>query len=110
MPKPSIFVIHENDEWLPPLRQAFEALGTPYEEWFLDELALDLGAVPAQRQTDRPAHLLSLMLRSDALEHGAHIDRAALADELEVLVKPASHGGAPKVAQLGEELPFDVHF
>jgi hypothetical protein len=46
MPDPRIFVIHENDEWLPPLRQAFEALGAPYEEWFLDELALDLGAVP----------------------------------------------------------------
>jgi hypothetical protein len=46
MPDPGIFVIHENDEWLRPLRQAFEALGAPYEEWFLDELALDLNAVP----------------------------------------------------------------
>jgi hypothetical protein len=46
MSNPGIFVIHENDEWLPPLRQAFEALGAPYEEWFLDELALDLNAVP----------------------------------------------------------------
>jgi hypothetical protein len=48
MPQPGIFVIHENDEWLPPLRQAFETLGTPYEEWFLDELALDLRAVPPE--------------------------------------------------------------
>jgi hypothetical protein len=48
MPRPSIYVIHENDEWLAPLRQAFEALGTPYEEWFLDELALDLRSVPPE--------------------------------------------------------------
>ncbi len=48
MPKPTIFVIHENDEWLPPLRQAFEALDAPYEEWFLDELALDLRSVPPE--------------------------------------------------------------
>ena len=29
MPNPRIFVIHENDEWLPPLRLAFEALDAP---------------------------------------------------------------------------------
>jgi hypothetical protein len=23
MPQPKVFVIHENDEWLPPLREAF---------------------------------------------------------------------------------------
>jgi hypothetical protein len=45
---PTIFVIHENDEWLVPLRQAFEALGAPYEEWFLDELVMDLNSVPPE--------------------------------------------------------------
>lgn len=48
MPTPRIFVIHENDEWMLPSRQALEALGAPYEEWFLDELALYLGAVPPE--------------------------------------------------------------
>lgn len=48
MPDPKIFIIHENDEWLPPLRQAFETLDAPYEEWFLDELALDLRSVPPE--------------------------------------------------------------
>jgi hypothetical protein len=33
MSQPKVFVIHENAEWLPPLREAFAALGTPYEEW-----------------------------------------------------------------------------
>ncbi len=36
-----IYVLHENDAWVEPLRTAFESLGLPYEEWFLDE-----GTVP----------------------------------------------------------------
>jgi hypothetical protein len=41
-------VIHENDAWVVPLREAFAELGTPYEEWFLDRGALDLRAAPPQ--------------------------------------------------------------
>jgi hypothetical protein len=29
-----IFVIHENDAWVEPLRAAFDQLELPYEEWF----------------------------------------------------------------------------
>ena len=36
-----VFVIHENDAWVEPLRAAFAHLGTPYEEWFLDDGVLD---------------------------------------------------------------------
>ena len=43
-----IYVLHENDAWLPPLRQAFAALGLPYEEWFLNEGAVDLSAEPPE--------------------------------------------------------------
>ena len=32
-----VYVIHENDAWVEPLRREFERLGTPYEEWFLDQ-------------------------------------------------------------------------
>ncbi len=32
-----IFVLHENDAWIEPLRAAFEDLALPYDEWFLDE-------------------------------------------------------------------------
>jgi hypothetical protein len=41
-----VFVIHENSAWVEPLRLAFEQTGTPYEEWFLDQGALDLRSPP----------------------------------------------------------------
>ena len=43
-----IFVIHENDAWMEPLRAAFHALRLPYEEWFLNEGTLDFSAKPSQ--------------------------------------------------------------
>ena len=46
MPMPKVHVIHENSVWVEPLRQAFDELGTPYEEWFLDKGVLDLRAPP----------------------------------------------------------------
>ena len=41
-----IYVLHENAAWLAPLRTAFAEQGLPYEEWFLNEGTVDLGAVP----------------------------------------------------------------
>lgn len=43
-----IYVIHENNDWLIPLRAAFNKLNLPYEEWFIDDLTLDLSAVPPE--------------------------------------------------------------
>ncbi len=43
---PRVYVIHENDAWVEPLRREFEAQGVPYAEWFLDRGMLDLGAEP----------------------------------------------------------------
>ncbi len=43
-----VFVIHENNDWMVPLRRAFTALGTPFEEWFLDHGVLDLGEAPPE--------------------------------------------------------------
>ncbi len=43
-----IYVIHENDDWLVPLRAAFAKLKLPYEEWFIDELSLDISSVPPE--------------------------------------------------------------
>ncbi len=43
-----IYVIHENNEWVVPLRTAFEKLNLPYEEWFIDDLNLDLNSVPPE--------------------------------------------------------------
>jgi hypothetical protein len=43
-----VFVIHENDAWVEPLRSAFASFGTPYEEWFLDRGLLDLRRAPPE--------------------------------------------------------------
>jgi hypothetical protein len=41
-----VYVIHENGVWVEPLRAAFADLGTPFEEWFLDNGVLDLRSPP----------------------------------------------------------------
>ncbi len=43
-----IYVIHENEDWLIPLRKAFKTLNLPYEEWFIDDLTLDLNSIPPE--------------------------------------------------------------
>ena len=43
-----IFVIHENNAWVEPLRAAFQELGLPFEEWFLDSGTLDLTSPPPE--------------------------------------------------------------
>ena len=45
---PKVYVIHENSEWVVPLRAAFAEIGTPYEEWFLDQGTIDLRAAPPE--------------------------------------------------------------
>ena len=46
MEEKKIYVIHENDEWVVPLREGFAHWGLPHEEWFIDERAIDLAAAP----------------------------------------------------------------
>lgn len=41
-----VIILHENDEWLPPFRQAFAAAGLTYAEWHLAEGHVDLSAAP----------------------------------------------------------------
>ena len=43
-----IYVIHENNAWVEPLREAFAELGLPFEEWFLDSGTIDLDAEPPE--------------------------------------------------------------
>jgi hypothetical protein len=45
---PKIYVIHENDAWVEPLRAAFAEIHLPFEEWFLSEGLLDFAAVPPE--------------------------------------------------------------
>jgi len=42
----TIYVIHENEEWLIPLREAFDELDVPYQEWFVDSGSLSLDDIP----------------------------------------------------------------
>src|SRR5215470_2003975 len=44
--EPRIYVFHENDAWVAPLRRQFEARALPFAEWFLDQGVLDLRSVP----------------------------------------------------------------
>lgn len=46
--EPSVYVIHENDEWVVPLREAFDGLGTRYTEWHLKDGVVDLNALPPE--------------------------------------------------------------
>src|SRR5256885_1553682 len=43
---PRVYVIHENDEWIVPLRKNFGGHGIPFAEWHLDQGILDLRAAP----------------------------------------------------------------
>ena len=43
-----IYVIHENDAWVEPLREAFDELSLPFQEWFLAEGLLDFSATPPE--------------------------------------------------------------
>ena len=43
-----IFVIHENEEWIVPLRHALAERDVPLEEWYLDAWRVDLGTVPPE--------------------------------------------------------------
>ncbi len=45
---PRVYVIHENDAWVEPLRAAFDALDVPFEEWFLGAGTLDLTQAPPE--------------------------------------------------------------
>ncbi len=43
-----IHVLHENTEWIEPLRDAFLRRGLPWNEWFLHEGSLDLATSPPE--------------------------------------------------------------
>ena len=45
---PKIYVLHENADWMAPLRAALDARKLPFEEWHLAEGSIDLGAAPPE--------------------------------------------------------------
>ncbi len=48
MSQAKVYVIHENEAWIEPLRAAFAARRLPYEEWFLDQGTLNLAEAPPE--------------------------------------------------------------
>lgn len=45
---PKVFVLHENAEWMAPLRAALTARNLPFEEWHLAEGQIDLSQTPPE--------------------------------------------------------------
>lgn len=45
---PAVYVIHENDAWVEPLRVAFRQRAIPFTEWFVDGGTIDLDDAPPQ--------------------------------------------------------------
>ena len=43
---PAVYVLHENDQWVEPLRAAFDEAGVAFVDWHLGEGAVDLTAEP----------------------------------------------------------------
>ena len=41
-----IYVIHENDEWLIPLRNSFKKINAPFVEWHMDKVNIDYKKSP----------------------------------------------------------------
>ncbi len=44
--QPVVYVLHENEEWLVPLREAFEELEIPFKEWFINNGSVSLSQKP----------------------------------------------------------------
>ncbi len=46
--KKNIYVIHENDEWLVPLRKSFKKINAPFKEWHMDKESFDFKKSPPE--------------------------------------------------------------
>lgn len=44
----SVYIIHENDEWLAPMQAAFNRENVPFQEWHLDEGSFDFDSPPPE--------------------------------------------------------------
>ena len=46
--KNKIYVLHENDEWVEPLRKELQTINAPFEEWHLGKRNVDYLDKPPQ--------------------------------------------------------------
>ena len=48
-PEPTIYIIHENDKWMEPLRDSFEKQGIHFVEWHLGKGgSFDFNSIPPE--------------------------------------------------------------
>ena len=45
---PVVYILHENNEWMPPLLAGFDAENVPAHEWLLDAGSIDLTQAPPE--------------------------------------------------------------
>ncbi|WP_420096447.1 ATP-grasp domain-containing protein [Brevibacterium sediminis] len=45
---PTVYIIHDNPEWIAPFTDAFDRLGVAHVEWLLPDASIDLAAEPPQ--------------------------------------------------------------
>ena len=43
---PKVYILYENEEWMPPLRRELKRAGLPYDEWFTHKGHFDLSEEP----------------------------------------------------------------
>jgi hypothetical protein len=44
-----LYILHENNDWMPTIREAMHAHNIPFEEWYLvDQGSIDLTIVPPE--------------------------------------------------------------
>ncbi len=91
-----IFVIHENEEWLPPLAAALEARGLDWDEIFMSGRSVDLSATPQEgvyynrmsasswTREHGAAPQLTLALLENIQAHGHRVVNKARALDLEI--------------------------
>lgn len=85
-----VVILHENADWLPPFRAAFDAAALDQQEWFLDGRALDLSAPPPD------AVFYSRMSASHMTRGNVHAPQSAAAifDWLALHDRPVVNGAA----------------
>ena len=44
--EPKVYILYENEEWMPPLRRELQRAGVPYEEWFVHKGSIRLDEEP----------------------------------------------------------------
>ena len=91
-----IFVIHENEEWLPPLAEAFYARGLDWDEIYMSGRPVDLSGTPQQgvyynrmsasswTRAHESAPQLTLALLENLQAHGRRVVNTARALDLEI--------------------------